>query len=131
MRITLAVLACCIALSGCLLVSGERVANDVQSSGGTLSASFVSAEGNADRALDVGPGVREVQIVATIDVESGSLGIDLLQPDGSVLFSIDGRPNDRVTRSGSVPLDDQGRLRYRVRATGARNGSYQILYQAQ
>ena len=114
-----------------MLASGERVANDVQAGGGTLSASFVSAEGSADRTIDAAPGVREAQIVATIDVESGALGIDLLQPDGSVRFSIDGRPNDRVTRSGSVPLDDQGRLHYRVRATGARNGSYQILYQAQ
>jgi hypothetical protein len=114
-----------------LLVSGERVANDVQPGGGTLSASFVSAEGSADRTIDVAPGLSEVQIIATIDVEEGALGIDLLQPDGSVLFSVDGRPNDRITRSGSVPLDEQGRLRYRVRAVGARNGSYQILYQAQ
>jgi hypothetical protein len=107
------------------------VANDVQPGGGTISASFVSAEGSADRTLEVAPGLREVQIVATIDVESGGLGIDMLQPDGSVLFTVEGRPNDRITRSGSVPLDEQGRLHYRVRATGARNGSYQILYQAQ
>jgi hypothetical protein len=116
-------------LAGCMLISGEQTLSDTQPGGGNLSASFVSAEGSDLHTLDIGGTAREVQVIAIVAIESGDLSLDLLKPDGAVVFSTDGRPNDQITRSGSVPLDNQGRLRYRVRASGARNGSYQILYQ--
>jgi len=44
----LGTLLCCMALllSGCLLVSGEQSAADPHPTGGNLSTSFVSAEGD-------------------------------------------------------------------------------------
>ncbi len=116
-------------LSGCLLISGERTAQDAQPAGGNLATAFVSAEGSEERSFAIGGPSREVQVTGIVSVETGDLTIELLQPDGSVVFSIGSRPGESITRSGSVRLDDQGRLDYRLRATGARNGSFQMLYQ--
>ena len=120
----------CLALSGCLLMSGAQPSEDVAPGGGNLSNSFVSAEGSELRTLDIGGDVREVQVIAIVSVEMGDLNVDLLKPDGSVVFTVGSKPGEQVTRSGRVPLDDQGRLNYQIHAVGARNGSYQILFQS-
>ena len=51
------------------------------------------------------------------------------QPDGALAFALAARPATQVTRSGSVRADAEGRVRYRVRAEGARDGSYQLFVQ--
>lgn len=122
-------LALLILLSGCMLISGERTAQDAQSAGGNVTTTFVSAEGSEQRSFAIGGPAREVQVIGIVAVDSGDLTVELLAPDGSVAFAIGSRPGEPVTRSGNVSLDDQGRLSYRVRATGARNGSFQLLYQ--
>ena len=53
----------------------------------------------------------------------------MLDPKDSVVLAIDAQPDESVTKSGNVPTDDQGNLRYRVVARGARNGSFQLLYE--
>lgn len=124
----LALCVLALALSGCMLVSGERVSADTQAAGGNISASFVSAEGTETRTLATGtPG--QLEVIAIVSVDRGELRLDILDPNGSVVFSVQGRPQEQVTRSGSVPTDAEGNLYYRVVTQGARNGNYQILYQ--
>jgi hypothetical protein len=123
------ILGLVVSLSGCLLASGEALMIDLQGGAGNLSAEFVSAEGLEERFLQATEGASELQVIVIASVETGDLGIDLLQPNGSVVFSVVARPGTQVTRSGIVPTDSQGRLRYRLNAFGARGGAYQILFQ--
>lgn len=116
-------------LAGCLLVSGEQTTIDLQAGTGNLSTTFVSAEGSEERTVQVSDGPTELQAIAIIAVESGDLQIDLLQPDGSVAFAVASRPDAQVTRSSRVRSDEQGLVRYRVSARGARNGAYQLFFQ--
>jgi hypothetical protein len=116
-------------LSGCLLVSGERSSVDHQELSGNLSSDFVSAEGATLRDLRVAEGTVGVQVIVIVAVESGDLRIDVLDAEGAVVFSVAGEPAQQVTRSSIVRADERGNIRYRVAAQGARNGSYQILYQ--
>lgn len=124
-------LFCLLALNACLLISGERTTTDRQGDSGNLSSEFVSAEGQSERTLKVADGAVTVQVIAILAVESGDLRLDILQPDGAVVFSIESQPDEQVTRSSQVQTDAQGEIRYRVIARGARNGNYQLLFQGQ
>ena len=121
-------LAVIFALSGCMLVSGELTSADTPAAGGNLSTSFVSAEGSETRTLETGS-AGNVDVITIVSADEGTLTVELLDPAGSVIYAVSSRPREPVTKSGSVPTDDVGRLRYRVSATGARNGGLQILYQ--
>jgi hypothetical protein len=116
-------------LSGCLLISGERTTIDLLAGVGNVSTTFVSAEGNEERTVQVGDGPTELQVIAIIAIESGDLQIDLLQPDGAVAFAVAGKPDSQVTRSSRVRSDDSGMVRYRISARGTRHGEYQIFFQ--
>ena len=118
-----------VALSGCLLISGESTTIDLLEGGGNVLTTFVSAEGDEERVLEVGTPGAEVQVIAVVEVEAGDLELALLQPDGALAFALAARPATQVTRSGSVRADAEGRVRYRVRAEGARDGSYQLFVQ--
>jgi|GEM_PF-761896 len=124
-------LLCCMALllSGCLLVSGEQSAADPHPTGGNLSTSFVSAEGDDLRTLATGAGPTVVNVILIVSIQQGELRLEVLDPKDSVVLAIDAQPDESVTKSGNVPTDDQGNLRYRVVARGARNGSFQLLYE--
>jgi len=117
-------------LGGCMIVSGEQSSSDVQPDSGNVSSSFVGAEGAQEGSLAMGRG-GTFNVIAIVSVGQGDLRIEVLDPSGSVMLAVQGRPNEQVTRSGSVPTDPQGNLRYRVSARGARNGAYQILFQRQ
>jgi hypothetical protein len=116
-------------LSGCLLVSGERASSDTLEDGGNISSSFVGADGITERTVDTGAPGSEINAIVIVQAERGELQVELINPDGSIAFSVKGRPNEQVTRQGPVRTNDSGRMRYRVIARGARNGSYQVLYQ--
>lgn len=117
------------ALSGCLLVSGEATTIDLAEGGGNVLTSFVSAEGAEMRTLDTGVPGAEVQVIAVVEVETGDLQLALLQPEGAVAFAVAARPAAQITRSGAVRTDDAGMVRYRVSATAARDGSFQLFVQ--
>ena len=119
---------CALFLSSCLLVSGGATSTDTQAAAGNVSASFVSAEGQDERTLDVGE-QSQLAVIAIVSVAQGELRVDILDPNGSVVLSVQGRPNEQVTKSGMVQTNANGELRYRVTAQSARNGSYQVLYQ--
>jgi hypothetical protein len=116
-------------LSGCLLTSGERPSMDALPDGGNVSSTFVGADGNAERTVDTGANGTIMNAIVIVQAERGELRLELLNPDGNVAFSVQARPDEQVTRRGDVLTDEQGRLRYRVIAQGARNGGYQVLYQ--
>ena len=115
-----------LALSGCMLISGETTTIDLVAGGGNLSTTFVSAEGEAERVLELGQPALELQVIAMVEVASGDLELALLQPDSAVAFVVASRPDTQVTRSGWVRADAAGRLRYRVSARGARDGALQL-----
>ncbi|MCU0491462.1 MAG: hypothetical protein MUD01_07740 [Chloroflexaceae bacterium] len=116
-------------LTGCLLASGERTTTDIQDGNGNVSSSFVSAEGRSDRSVKVTEGEATLQVIGFVSVESGDLTLELLEPNGAVVFAVASQPGNQVTRSGQVTTDAQGQVRYRVVAQGARNGNYQLLFQ--
>lgn len=116
-------------LSGCLLISGEQTTLDLASEGGNVLTTFVSAEGNEVRSIDTGAPGAEFQVITVVEVDSGDLELALIQPDGAVAYAISARPATQVTRSGPVRADDEGRIRFRVAAQGARDGTYQIFVQ--
>jgi hypothetical protein len=116
-------------LSGCLLTSGERPSMDALPDGGNVSSTFVGADGNAERTIETGANSAAMNAIMIVQAERGELRLELLNPDGNVAFSVQARPDEQVTRRGDVLTDEQGRLRYRVIAQGARNGGYQVLYQ--
>lgn len=118
-----------IALSGCLLISGEETTIDLRNGVGNLSASFVSAEGGEERTVQLGLPDAEVQVIVIVAVESGDLQIEVLQPDGALAFAVAARPDTQVTQSSLVRSNAQGEVRYRVAARGARNGSFQVFFQ--
>lgn len=116
-------------LSGCMLISGEATTIDQQGGAGNLSTQFVSAEGSEERTFQASEVNGQLQVIAIVAVESGDLSIELLDPSGSVVFSVAARPGAQITRSGVVPTDATGKLRYRVVTRGVRNGNYQLLFQ--
>ena len=118
-----------LSLAACLLISGEATSTDIQDGAGNLVSSFVGAEGRAERILELGLVDSEVQVIAIVSIESGDLELVLLQPDGSVAFTIAARPDAEITRSGLVRTNDQGQLRYQITARGARNGQVLLFFQ--
>lgn len=122
-------LACALLLGGCMLMSGGRTSSDTLPDGGNVSGSFVGADGQQEQTVDTGAARTTFSTIAIVQAERGELQIELLNADGSVAYAVKGRPDEAVTRSGSVTTDENGQLRYRLSATGARNGSFQLLYQ--
>ena len=116
-------------LSSCLLTSGERPSIDALPDGGNVSTTFVGATGTGERTIETGANDVTMNAIVIVQAERGELRIELLNPDGNVAFSVQARPDEQVTRRDNVQTDEQGRLRYRVIAQGARNGGYQLLYQ--
>jgi starvation-inducible outer membrane lipoprotein len=125
------VVGLCLALllSGCMLVSGEQTTTDAQPSGGNVNTTFVSAEGEQERMLETGASRSVMNVIVIIAVQQGELRLEVLDPGGAVALAVQGRPDEQVTKSGNVATDQQGVLRYRVVARGARNGGFQMLYQ--
>jgi hypothetical protein len=125
------VVVCCFSLllSGCLLLSGEQTSADAQPTGGNFSTTFVSAEGGQERTIQTGAGPTTLNVIATVRVQQGELRLEMLEPSGAVAISIQGRPDEPVTKLGKIPTDNEGNLHYRIVARGARNGSIEVLYQ--
>ncbi len=129
LRLAITFAAAATILTGCLLASGEETFSDARGGSGNLRTAFVSAEGQTERSLPAADAAIDLRVIAIVTVASGDLRVDILQPDGSVAFAVEGRPDEQVTRTGQTITDEQGRLHYRVVARGARDGSYQLLFQ--
>jgi hypothetical protein len=116
-------------LQACMLASGERTSTDVRPDAGNVTCTFLGAEGSEVYTVPLGDGGALLQVIAILELQQGEMRLELLNAGGSVAFAVQSRPGDQVSRSGMVRLDENGVLRYRVVARGARDGGYQILYQ--
>jgi hypothetical protein len=116
-------------LQACMLASGERTSTDVRPDAGNVTYTFLGAEGSEVYTVPLGDGGALLQVIAILELQQGEMRLELLNAGGSVAFAVQSRPGDQVSRSGMVRLDENGVLRYRVVARGARDGGYQILYQ--
>jgi hypothetical protein len=116
-------------LTGCLLMSGEQRTTDAQATGGNFNTTFVSAEGVQEQTFQTGAPSVTLNVITWVRIQQGELRLELLDPNGAVVISIQGRPDEQITKVGEVPTDSEGNLRYRVITRGARNGGFEVLYQ--
>lgn len=115
-------------LSGCLLIAGEQASNDNTADGGNVYVTLVSADGNEVRRVPTRFRNRALTVFVSARNEQGQLRIEVLNPDNSAVLVVDAQPSDQ-TKPGVVTTNAAGEFRYRIRATGAQNGEFQILYQ--
>lgn len=115
-------------LSGCLLISGPIQSADSTSDGGNVYVAFVSAEGTETRAVTTNFPDQTLDVIVYAQNTRGQMRIEILDPQGSVAVAVEGQAEEQ-TRSGRVRTDAAGEFRYRIRATGAQQGSFSILYQ--
>jgi hypothetical protein len=125
---TLLLLLFTLPLAGCLLISGAQQSADRAEDAGNVSVQFVSAEGSELRQVNAADGATRLDVTVFAHAERGQLRIEVLDPSGSAVLVIEGTPDEQVAR-GTVPTDAAGNLRYRIRATGAQRGGFQLLYQ--
>jgi len=117
-----------LSLSGCLLVAGEQASTDVTGDGGNVYATFVSADGVETRSVPTEFLNQPLRVNVSARTAQGQLGIEVLNPDDSVAFVVDAQAEDQLN-GGTVTTNAAGEFRYRVRASGAQDGEYQILFQ--
>ncbi len=115
-------------LTGCLLIAGDQQSADRAEDAGNVSVRFVSAEGTEVRQVLAADAPSSLDVTVFAQVERGQLRIEVLDPQDSVVFVVEGTPEEQVGR-GTVPTDAAGNLRFRIRATGAQRGGFQLLYQ--
>jgi hypothetical protein len=115
-------------LTGCMLASGELRSLDAASAAGNTSVSFLSAEGSEVGAITIGVASTTYEVITIVSVEQGELLVEIFDGSGVPAYSVQGRPDQQITRSGQLSTNADGDLRFRVTARGARNGEYQILY---
>jgi hypothetical protein len=115
-------------LAGCLLISGGLASTDRADDAGNVSLQFVSADGTETRQVLAADDATDLLVTVFARVERGQLRIEVLDPQGSVVVVVEGTPNEAVAR-GVVPTDTGGNLSYRIRASGAQRGSFQLLFQ--
>ena len=115
-------------LAGCLLIAGGQQSADRAEDGGNVSVHFVSAEGTEVRQVKAADAAATLKVTVFARVERGPLRIEVLDPQGSGQIILEGTPEQPVAR-GTVQTDADGVLRFRIKATGAQRGGFQLLYQ--
>jgi hypothetical protein len=111
-----------------MLVAGREQTLRVDEQRGELRVGFVSAEGSDERLLEAGaPGTLDV--LASARVERGDLRLEVLRPDGTLALRVVANADGSLVGTGMVSTDEQGRLRYRVYARNARDGSYGLTFE--
>lgn len=119
-------------VAGCYLASGERTTLlPADSFGrGEVSGRLVSADGSTTREIEVGPANVAVAVELTVEVERGELTLEILSPEGTPVLAAAARYGRAGRTEGVVRTDEAGRLRYRLSAREAGNGSYAIRYRS-
>lgn len=115
-------------LTGCLLMSGAQQSTDRAEDAGNVSVQFVSADGTEERQVLAADGATSLLVTVFARVDRGQLRIEVLDPNNSAVIILEGTAEEQVAR-GTVPTDATGNLRFRIKATGAYRGGFQILYQ--
>jgi hypothetical protein len=112
-----------------MLMSGKQELIDTLPSSGNISTSFISAEGVKDGTISVGTPSARVNVIMWVQVQQGEIRLELLDSANTVALSLQSRPGEQITKVGEVLTDERGQLPYRITAQGARDGSYEVLYQ--
>jgi hypothetical protein len=126
-QILLALLAAPL-LTGCLLIAGGQQSADRADDAGNVSVQFVSAEGTEIRQVAAADSSSRLLVTVFARADRGQLRIEVLDPQGSAAIVLEGQPEEQVAR-GVVETDPSGNLRFRIKATGAQHGGFQLLYQ--
>ncbi len=109
-------------------MSGAQQSADRAEDAGNVTVQFVSAEGTEARQVQAANAATRLDVTVFAHAERGRLRIEVLDPQSSVQFAVEGTPDEQVGRA-IVPTDAKGMLHYRIRATGAQRGGFQLLYQ--
>lgn len=115
-------------LTGCFLASGQRSSSDSTPDGGNVYEAFVSADGTQTRSVPTTFNAQPLRVTVSARTDRGQLRIEILDPEDSVVMALDAQPDEQF-RDTVVATNDAGEFRYRIRATGAQNGEFLILYQ--
>ena len=115
-------------LTNCLLISGAQQSSDRAVDAGNVNLQFVSMDGMEVREVAAADGAASLLVTIFARVDRGQLRIEVLDPNGSAVIVVEGTPEEQVAR-GTVPTDAGGMLRFRIKATGAHRGGFQLLYQ--
>jgi hypothetical protein len=117
-----------LSLSGCLLISGPVQSTDSTPDGGNVYVGFVSAEGSETRTVDTNFPAQELEITVFAQNQRGQMRVEILDEQNSVVVAVEGQADEQA-RVGKVQTNGEGEFRFRIRATGAQRGAFQILYQ--
>ncbi len=115
-------------LTNCLLISGAQQSSDRAEDAGNVNLQFVSMDGMEVREVAAADGAADLLVTIFARVDRGQLRIEVLDPNGSAVIVVEGTPEEQVAR-GTVPTDANGMLHFRIKATGAHRGGFQLLYQ--
>jgi hypothetical protein len=111
-----------------MLMSGPIQSADSTPDGGNVYVAFVSAEGSETRTVATNFPDQALDVIVYVQNNRGQMRLEILDPQGSVAVAVEGQAEEQ-TRPGRVQTDASGSFRYRIRATGAQEGSFSILYQ--
>jgi hypothetical protein len=89
---------------------------------------FVSAEGSETRTVDTNFPGQEIEVTVFAQNQRGQMRVEILDEQNSVVISVEGQADEQA-RVGKVQTNAEGEFRFRIRATGAQRGAFQILYQ--
>jgi type 1 fimbria pilin len=109
-------------------MAGSQESSDSTTDGGNVYVSFVSSDGTETRSVSTPFPDQQVELTVSARTDAGQLRIEILDPQDSVVMALDAQPTEQY-RPATVTTDESGNFRYRIRATGAQNGEFQILYQ--
>lgn len=118
-------------LGGCLLMAGEQREDTQGLKGGARTSSFVSSDTNGefvDQEIDVADSPILLDVTVWAKAGKGELRLDVLSGDNDNLAFTLISTERGVEISQRMRTDEVGRLHYRMRATGVRNGEYSISY---
>lgn len=115
-------------LTGCFLISGPVESSDSTPDGGNVYVGFVSAEGEDIRTVTTTFPNQTLEVTVFAQNQRGQMRIEIMDVQNSVALTVEGQAEEQA-RVGSVQTNAAGEFRYRVRATGAQRGAFQILYQ--
>ncbi len=127
-RYVLSFCAAVLLLSGCLLISGPVESSDSTADGGNVYVGFVSADGNDTRTVTTNFPDQTLEVTVFAQNQRGQMRVEILDVQNSVSLALEGQVEEQA-RAGTVRTNTAGEFRYRIRATGAQRGAFQILYQ--
>ncbi len=115
-------------LTGCFLISGPVESTDNTPDGGNVYVGFVSADGEEIRTVTTNFPNQTLEVTVFAQNQRGQMRLEIMDVQNSVSLSVEGQAEEQA-RVATVRTNAAGEFRYRVRATGAQRGSFQILYQ--